>query len=325
MKEQVAQLKEGAHASNLALGPQSANPTGASASPPPFQLQASSLADLVSPVAALANSPAPLQLSSLNDYNDSEPDHDPSHVSDAAIRATDEYIHILHTHYLVPTTDPSILYTPNEILLACRLMLRAMREGTNVDARAQAVEYLNQARAQIGTAEKAESMEDDLSWSSTFPGVQNTDFGDWLLSNGAEPDPASGVMNCWELVMWSAYRAGFATKAGLANVYRAFAADLQNLSVPAAVANFETALRRGEEQVYDPNDSDSPRPLTGDIVIFNNLGDHVAVATGNTTGSGEVEIMSLWTQNSRSVYKTTIEELLRSSRGPIRFYSPNWR
>ena len=80
--------------------------------------------------------------------------------------------------------------------------------------------------------------------------------------------------------------------------------------------------RDKKEQVYDPSDKDSPRPLRGDIVIFNTLAEHVAVATGDRVGS-KAEVMSLWTQNSRHVYTTTIEDLM-SPGARIRFFSPKW-
>ena len=302
--------------------PLQATKAGNSAPPPPMQLTASSLSDYVSPVASMAA----MQLTKLSDYNDSEADHDPSHLSDALIEATDEYKHLLHSHYLIPTTDPSILYSPEEILLACRLMLRSMREGNAVDVAAHGRGFLDQARAQIGSSRSAEAMTDDLNWQPTFPGRSNTDFGAWLLDGGPEPDPSSGIMNCWELVMWSAYRAGFATERGLRTVYQVFASDLAGGDINGSIASFEAALRSGDEHVYDPNDADSPRPLTGDIIIFNNLGAHVAVATGTSTGGGEIEIVSLWTQNSKTVVRTTIEALMRDgASGPIRFYSPNWQ
>ncbi len=127
MKDQAQQESQGHQHSNLMDAPMQATAVGTSASPPPLQLQASSLADLVSPVAAMAQSP--VQLTGLGDYNDKKPEHDPSQLSDAVIQATDEYKDLLNKHHLVPTTDPSILYTPAEILLACRLLLRSMREG----------------------------------------------------------------------------------------------------------------------------------------------------------------------------------------------------
>ena len=316
--QQVAQQK-----TNLAPETSSSESEGKSMSPPAFQLKASSLADLVSPVATLAKNTDPVQMKKLGDYNDKDPKHDPSLVSDTDIKATDEYTALMQTYYLVPTTDPSTLYTPEEILLACRLMLRSMREGVVVDAVADAKTYLDRARMQIGTVEKAEGLEDELSWTSTFPGSDNTTFGKWLLDGGPDPVIATATMNCWELVMYSAFLAGFATKGGLKTIYEKFAKDLK-ADIPVAVTNFENALRQGKEYVFDPKNPDSPKPLRGDVVIFNTLAAHVAVATGGDNG-GSPEIMSLWTQNSKTVYKTSIDELLKATSGPVRFYSPSWK
>lgn len=297
------------------------SPATTTAKAPALNPQASSLKDMVSPVQALAQNTTNV---SLKDYNDTDPKHDPSNVSDAWIKSTAEYTELMQTYYLIPTTDPSQLYTPDEILLACRLMLRAMREGRTVTVAANGKEFLDQARMQRGVTTQAESLENKLSWNNQSVGLQNTEFGKWLLGGGPEPDPATGIMNCWELVMYSAYKAGFATLAGLKKLYSDFNTGL-NTDVTKGIADFENALRSGKEQVYDPSKpADSPKPLRGDIVIFNNLGAHVAVATGNYTSAG-VEIMSLWTQNSKKVYKTTVEELLKSTSGPVRFYSPKWQ
>jgi hypothetical protein len=295
---------------------------GKSMAPPAFQLKASSLADLVSPVAALARNTAPVQMVRLNDFNDHNARHDASLVSEADIRGTDEFISLRNTYVWVPTTDPSTLYSEAEVVMACRLILRALREGTAVDVAAQGRTYMDRARMQMGTAAKAESMGNNLNWHSTFPGQDNTDFGRWLLDGGPEPDATRGVMNCWELVMFSAYRAGFATRGGLATVYRQFASDLTG-DIPRAVTAFENALKQGREQVFDPNNADSPRPLRGDLVIFNTLAAHVAIATGGSQ-AGSPEIMSLWTQNSRHVYQTSVDRLLQDTSGPVRFFSPRW-
>lgn len=322
------QAVKAAQNSNLSAAPESAE-GGMSMAPPTFQLKAShSLKDAVSPVQRMAMSAAPIQMVSLSDYNDNDTRHDPSNVTDAWIQSTDEYTALMQRYYLIPTTDPTQLYTPAEIVMACRLMLRALREGRNVTVDADGRDFLNQARAQRGSAAAAEGLNNSLSWRPTNPGspAQYTDFGKWLLDNGPEPNASTGIMNCWELVMFSAYKAGFATKSGLTTVYQSFATDLQAGDIGRAISNFETALRRGNEQVYNPaNHATSPKPLRGDIVIFDNLGAHVAVATGSYSGS-KVEIMSLWTQNSRKTTRTTVEDLMADgASGPIRFYSPRWR
>ncbi|WP_428267681.1 DUF4157 domain-containing protein [Haliangium sp.] len=299
-------------------------PTPAQA-PRVAQRKARSLADLVTPTGPSSRL-APVQLASLSDYNDKKPEHDPSRVSDTDIKATDEYIALEQTYYLVPTTDPSQLYSPAEILLACKLMLRFMRQGKAVDYKTDGKSYLDQARAQIGTVEKSESMEGDLKWGNQAGLLDATEFGKWLLKGGKEPDASSGQMNCWELVMFSAYKAGFTTKAGMTALYTQFGKDLLKSKNPVtAFGAFEAALQKSSPQAYVPGDASSAKPLRGDIVVFQSMIGHVAVATGKTTSTGEVEIMSLWTQNSGAVYKTSIEALLKDGASkPVRFFSPNW-
>jgi hypothetical protein len=161
---------------------------------------------------------------------------------------------------------------------------------------------MTQAREQLGSERQAEAMANKLHWTNEDASLANTEFGRWLLSGGPEPAAAGGDMNCWELVMFSAFRAGFTTKPRLEALYKKFAADVAK-DVSAGVTAFETAVRRGPEQVYVPADPDSPRPLVGDLVIFNTVASHAAVATGAYPG-GKVEIMSLWTQNTRQVTAT---------------------
>ncbi len=209
-------------------------------------------------------------------------------------------------------------YSPEEEALAHEL---AERDGHPDDWR----NYREQAKIQLGTLAQAEQLEGDLDWEGQGVTLQNTEFGRWLLNNGPEPDPNAGQMNCWEMVMFSAYRGGFTTRGKLSALYRQFAADL-SADIGAGITNFENALRSGQESVYDRNDPDSPRPLAGDIVIFQNLGAHVAIAIGEDPNTGEIEIMNLWTQNSRQTFRTTVENLLdnEGASEPVRFFSPNW-
>jgi len=87
----------------------------------------------------------------------------------------------------------------------------------------------------------------------------------------------------------------------------------------------EAELRGGTEYTYDPAVAGSPRPLRGDIVIFGSAAGHVALATGRTVG-GQIEIVSHWgpPHNNPKVEVTTIEDLLRSTAGPVKFWSPRW-
>src|SRR6185369_9530039 len=45
------------------------------------------------------------------------------------------------------------------------------------------------------------------------------DFQNWLMNNGPEPNVANGSMNCWEFVMFAAYKAEQVSRDQLANLY----------------------------------------------------------------------------------------------------------
>jgi Domain of unknown function (DUF4157) len=267
--------------------------------------------------------PAPagprVQLARLLDYADaSHPEYDPSRISDAQIEATNEYRSLMDPALVWQTRDH---VTAEEARLACRLILRVLRTGGHVNWDSQARTYVMQAREQAGSMHGAEGLSGNQHWTGQSPDLTATEFGRWLLSGGPEPSATAGDMNCWELVMFSAYRAGFTTKPRMEALYRRFAADMAASGIAAGVAVFEAAVRRGPEQVYDPANPDSPRPVAGDLVIFGTVANHAAVATGNYPG-GKVEVMSLWTQNARHVFRTTVEDLGTS--GPFRFFSPHW-
>lgn len=287
-------------------------PPGWEAGPPAQSLW--SLAHGV-PSAAL---PGPIHRSRILDYADpARPEYDPSRISDALIEATNEYRSLMNPALVWQTRDH---VTADEAKLACRLILRVLRTGGHVNWQAQARTYVTQAREQHGSMHQAEGMAGGLHWTNQDASLTNTAFGRWLLSGGPEPTAATGDMNCWELVMFSAYLAGYTTKPRLTALYTTFAAGV-SADVTAGVTAFETAVRRGPEQVYDPADPDTPRPVAGDLVVFGTVATHAAVATGNYPG-GKVEVMSLWTQNARHVYRTTVEDLGAS--GPFRFFSPHW-
>lgn len=149
----------------------------------------------------------------------------------------------------------------------------------------------------------------------------------WMLGGGKEPAVATAKGNCWEMVMFSAFRAGITSEARMRDIYtKGQAADKARggLAFPDTI---EAELRgSNKEYVFDPRIAGTPRPLRGDIVIFGSAAGHVALATGKLSG-GEVEIISHWgpPHHNPRVETTTVEELQRrGAQGTIKFWSPSW-
>lgn len=267
-----------------------------------------------------SSSPELVPSSSLRDFVNDKPEHDPGQIADAAIKATSEY------HKWAAEFANYVLlnrYTEEEVLLACRLAIREMREAqVSKDVSNDGQTYVDLARKQGSVADTAMNFEGELQWRGQGGILNQTDFGKWILEGGAEPDTSTSVLNCWELVLYSAYKEGILTKERITTLYRNFGSDLST-SVQKAFSNFDV-LRKGEEYTYDKDDPDSPKPIKGDMVIFKDFMNHVTIATGNTVG-GKIEIMSLWTQNNKKTYKTTIEDLLAGgAASPVKFFTPNW-
>jgi hypothetical protein len=153
----------------------------------------------------------------------------------------------------------------------------------------------------------------------------DSDFLKWMLAGGQEPNPRTGKMNCWEMALFAGYRSGYVIEKRLRSLYeRAQNAMLSSGGQMEFPRELERALRTSSEQIYDPTDRNSPRPLRGDLVIFNETADHVALATGNLNG-GRVEVMSLWPPPNGSTHAkiTTVEALLAVMQIPTaKFWSP---
>jgi hypothetical protein len=269
----------------------------------------------------------------LSTYNDSDPKHDPSLLTDAQIKATAEY-QDLSTKTYPPRKAP---VSEQIALLACRLMLRRMRETSMlvVTMMSDAPSFLDQADKQAGTLAATEQQVGHLGWVpfSTGAAVSNpsalpTEFGRWVLAGGPMPDKMSGKVNCWEMVLFGAYKAGYIDFARIKQIYDEAVVNVKARKAPLVGTTVEAKLRRGDEHVFDPGDPDSPAPLPGDLVIFKEAATHVAIATGTISG-GKHEVISLWNQpaNISTVQRTTIEDLLAivgSSGRPVKFWSANW-
>jgi hypothetical protein len=274
-----------------------------------------------------------IQRRSLSDFNDTDPLHDPSRLTDAQIRTTDEY-RLFSTFTFPPLVGPYA--TPQEALLACRLMLRHMREGGAViplTDESLARLFIDRARARLETtttAERSIGTQDWVQASATdvqSPSTAASEFTRWMLAAGNQPDPTTGRLNCWEMVLFSAFRAGHLSEATMRGIYtRSRAAMRGPGGAMAFPQTLERELRSGQEYIYDPANRNTPRPLRGDLVIFREAAAHVALATGRQVG-GRIEIVSHWPppDGDHRVKLTTIEALLPQVGVQVaKFWSPIW-
>jgi hypothetical protein len=277
-----------------------------------------------------------LQRASLDDFNDNDPLHDPSRLTDAQIRGTDEY-RLFSTFTFPPLVGPYA--TPQEALLACQLMLRHMREGGSVIPFTNehlARLFIDRAKSQLGVLRSSEGQVGGLNWVpfSTSAAVHAparlpTEFGRWVLAGGPEPNAVSGRINCWEMVLFGAYKGGFITFARIQRIYNLAVDNVRAGRAPLVGDTVEVELRRGSVNTFDATSATSPEPLAGDMVIFNSAANHAAIATGTKNSAGEHQVLSLWNEpNAVShVQRTTIEALLAVTGAggtPVRFWSANW-
>ena len=268
------------------------------------------------------------QQASIGNYRDAtNAANDPGRLSEQQIRATAEYA----------TLRQNNAYTEAEATLAIRLAIRDLQQGVQVDISTQGNTYLARARSQGGAAGGAEGLVGNLNWvqysSATVavdPMALDDDFSKWLLAAQAQPDPQTGKMNCWELVMFGAFRAGVVTEQRLRAIYTLARQNVQNGVFQSVGQTFETECRGSQPVTYQLGSATTPRPLRGDIVVYENAPNHACIATGTTivnqiSGQTESEVISLWTPNNRHVERTTIEALAQVSTGrPILFWSARW-
>lgn len=266
----------------------------------------------------------PLQRSAVADFIKT----DPSQVTDAQLDATDEY-----KAYLASST-PAKKVSPDDARLALRLLLRYLNglPPRTMFAPHDLDGWLRTAQARSKVAGSAEGAVGSGEWVGLSPvdvkgpTTSGSEFMQWMLGGGAVPAVKTAKGNCWEMVMFSAYRAGQLSEGRMREIYtKGQAADKARggLAFPETV---EAELRSGSEYVYDPAKAGSPRPLRGDVVIFGTAAGHVALATGRLVG-GEVEIISHWgpPHHNLKIETTTVEDLRRSGAGkPVKFWSPRW-
>jgi Domain of unknown function (DUF4157) len=268
-----------------------------------------------------------IQLSRLEDYNS----QDPAKLSDAIIESTDDYRHLLQKFYpkIIPASQ-----NRSELLLACRLAVRHMQEIQVSISEEKLESFVSQARKQLGVLKATETQIQHLNWvrfdsgaAVNNPSALPTEFGRWVLAGTPEPNATSGKVNCWEMILFGAYKGKYITFARIKEIYE-LAVEKVKLGQANRVGDtVESELRGGKENIFNPLQPNSPEPLAGDIVIFREAGDHTVLSLGTKNVSGNHEVLSLWNtpNNNFFVQKTTIEALLGASApSPVKFWTPRW-
>jgi hypothetical protein len=205
----------------------------------------------------------------------------------------------------------------------------------NVDGEAINGAMMTRIGRQLGTATalegvRAQGLGQNLGWTSQNQNLNGTAFGNWLLYAGPQPNVHNGNMNCWEVLLFGAFTAGFVNHGWLTNFYQGMLASLQGpQGAWGGIMNnpyYEANLGIGASRTYDQLDPMTPRPMRGDVVIFNTPLDHTAIALG-TPPVGSPRVLSLWNTPNAHLYlqDVTVAELRLVGAGtPVRFFSPNW-
>jgi hypothetical protein len=257
---------------------------------------------------------------------------DASRIPDAEIEKTAEYKAYMDPALQWQTTHKM---TREEALLALRLIYRTKAEGTTVTWPADAEKFKDLARKQLGALKEATGLKGKLHWvpfssssAKINPAILDSDFARWLLAGESEPDATTGNVNCWEMVLFSAYKGKYTSKKRIEDIYNEGVKHLKAGTRSLMGETIEIELRRGKEYTLDLKDPNSPEPLPGDIVIFTDAANHVAIALGTKDSLGRHKIISHWPppDGSYKTKETTIEELLAKMDpgNVVKFWSPAW-
>lgn len=151
-------------------------------------------------------------------------------------------------------------------------------------------------------------------WVPSNPSSGNT-FASWAsaATEGAAPavQPATKI-NCWEMVLLVAFRAGAISWKWIHDVYTASSAATGG----DWGAYLALRLTPSGRQTYNRGSPAGPQPRRGDVVLFNGVA-HVAMATGSRDAAGRTQVYSFWPPPNKGSFAgtvdavkiTTIEEL----------------
>lgn len=271
-----------------------------------------------------------LQCARLLDYaNPTTTAHDPSLLTDTQIEATNEY-----KSYMNPNLSWQWKYhaKKDEALLACRLILRALREGKTIIWKGKALSYLKSARKQLKALAGVGAMKGQLKWvrfssstAATTPSALESEFGKWILAGGPQPSFTSGKINCWEVILFGAYKTGVTTKARIKQIYKKGVQKFKAGTATSIGDTVESELKGSKEYKLDLTTPGSKRPLPGDMIVFDRAANHAAIFLKYS--GGKHYILSLWYRNAKKVEKVAIEDLVATSPAlgsNIKFWSTKW-
>jgi hypothetical protein len=282
----------------------------------------------------------PAAARSIQAYGDPKnPAHDPGHLAESVITTLDLYEELIRDH-----CHPPAIYDKADAVMACRLAIRALRQGEAVELQSRE-QLLHRAHEQLAAADGAEALVGKAKWVS-FSSAQSvddptqlqTDFGKWMLVASTAKPTSTDKMNCWELICFGAYQAGVISEDQLRAIYKKGVENVRNRVFRSFGPTFELATQGSTPETFVTKEDqhplaggavDSPIPLRGDIVVFQSALEHACIATGrvvkNKDGDNEHEVASLWMPNGGKAERTTIETLAgAATKRPIMFWSARW-
>jgi hypothetical protein len=153
-------------------------------------------------------------------------------------------------------------------------------------------------------------------------GLRRNDFALWV-NGGAVPSPLAH-MNCWEAVLFSAYRANLVTFPWLQTIHRKAAVVNQFIHrrTGGGEENYYRALSQAlgfvDSVPFLPEAGLVPHP--GDVLFWDQT-EHIAIALGRrwVNGSPEDHIMSHWHNNGGTFSALTLEDLPNWAQTRFRF------
>ncbi len=154
-------------------------------------------------------------------------------------------------------------------------------------------------------------------------GMRRNHFAEWINRNGPIPSPRAH-MNCWEAVLYSAYRANLVTLDWLRFTHRraAFVNEFNHLRGGNGEEHYGRALSHAlgfyDSVPFAPHPGLVPQE--GDVMYWDQ-NEHVAISLGRrwVNGAAEDRIMSHWHNNGGTFSELTLEDLPVWARTGFRF------